>query len=163
MHKGISRRQFSELLAMGLALPYTLPLQAAGPPAFRIRTITASVIFDRQVDFKLMESTANFLQEARHKFEAEGYEVQTLRMATQPVTDYLPDCLSDESLEKLQMLDSLASQSGSLFSIGPVISDDAFPADFPAWAAQLIQSTKSTSFSANIASRKAGLHGQTFG
>jgi uncharacterized protein (UPF0210 family) len=161
MKEGINRRQFSELLALGIALPASPFLQAAEAPVFRIRTITASVILDRHMDLKLLESAAGFLQKARHTFEAEGYEVQTLRLATQAVADYLPNWWSDQALAKLQKLDDIASEHGMLLSIGPVLTSDKVPADFPAWASELINSTKSTSFSVNIASVSEGLHQQT--
>src|SRR4051794_24983002 len=55
---------------------------------FRIRTITAGVNLDSTSDLKTIESAIEFLQHARKKFEDEGYEIQTVRIATQPFSQY---------------------------------------------------------------------------
>src|SRR5262252_6918719 len=62
------------------------------PPAkthkFRIRTITAGVNLSSTSDLKTIESAIEFLEHARKKFEDAGYEVQTVRIATQPFSQY---------------------------------------------------------------------------
>ena len=52
---------------------------------FRIRTITAGVNLKNTSDLATVESAIGFLQKAKKKFEDEGYEIQTLRIATQPL------------------------------------------------------------------------------
>ena len=56
---------------------------------FRIRTITAGVNLRNTSDLATVESAIVFLQRAKKKFEDEGYEIQTLRIATQPLPEYL--------------------------------------------------------------------------
>src|SRR6266581_3873290 len=56
---------------------------------FKIRTITAGVNLKDTTDLATIESAIAFLQKARKEFEAAGYEIQTLRIATQPLTQYL--------------------------------------------------------------------------
>ena|SRR2546421_7723401 len=51
---------------------------------FKIRTITAGVNLKSASDLGTVESAIDFLRRASKKFEAEGYEIQTLRIATQP-------------------------------------------------------------------------------
>src|SRR5438132_9453130 len=56
---------------------------------FKIRTITAGVNLRSTSDLAAIESSIEFLQKAKKKFEDEGYEIQTLRIATQPLPEYL--------------------------------------------------------------------------
>src|SRR2546423_14955463 len=56
---------------------------------FRIRTITAGVNLKNTSDLTTVESAIEFLQTAKKKFEDEGYEIQTVRIATQPLPDDL--------------------------------------------------------------------------
>src|SRR6266542_2432090 len=48
---------------------------------FKIRTITAGIDLKSTSDLATVESAMEFLQRARKKFEDEGYEIQTLRIA----------------------------------------------------------------------------------
>src|SRR5256885_1245264 len=61
---------------------------AAKTHRFRIRTITAGVNLDSTSDLKTIESAIEFLQRARKKYEEQGYEIQTVRIATQPFSQY---------------------------------------------------------------------------
>src|SRR5712692_5664641 len=56
---------------------------------FKIRTVTAGVNLKNTSDLATVESAIGFLQRARKKLEHEGYEIQTLRIATQPLPEYL--------------------------------------------------------------------------
>ena len=92
MKTSLTRREFASLLGLGAAWPF-----AARPGAnddqmnFRIRTITAGIPLHSASNLAPAQAAVAFLQRARGVFEAEGYEVQTLRLATQPLYDYLPD------------------------------------------------------------------------
>jgi hypothetical protein len=99
-----------------------------------------------------------FLHQARSKLEAEGFEVQTLRLATQPLQDYLPDWAAPTSLQAIKGLDQFAVDNQVNCSIGPVITDDQYHQGFAAWAAELVQQTNNTSFSCQVASAASGVH-----
>src|SRR5712691_1749915 len=128
---------------------------------FKIRTITAGVNLRNTSDLVTVESAIGFLQRARKKFEAEGYEIQTLRIATQPLTEYLNGKSRGEALADLKKIDTLVSARNVLLSIGPVITDDRHDAGFPSWAAQLVKETKNINFSVAIASPERGVHSQS--
>src|SRR5712691_12460046 len=49
---------------------------------FKIRTVTAGVNLKNTSDLATVESAIGFLRKARKKLEDEGYEIQTLRIAT---------------------------------------------------------------------------------
>src|SRR5437660_6520448 len=102
-----------------------------------------------------------FLVTAKKKFEDEGYEIQTLRIATQPLPEYLNGKSRGEALADLKKIDEVVSARGVLLSIGAVITDDRHDAEFPSWAAQLIKETKNINFSVTVASPERGVHRQT--
>ena len=128
---------------------------------FKIRTITAGVKLKNTSDLATVESAIDFLQRARKKFENEGYEIQTLRIATQPLPEYLNGKSRRDALADLKKVDELVSAKNVLLSIGPVITDDRHDAEFPSWAAELVKETKNINFSVAVASPERGLHSQT--
>ena len=106
------------------------------------------------------EEAVEFLHKARTAFEAEGHEVQTLRLATQPLQDYLPHCRSSQTLATIAALDRFAVEHEVMCGIGPVITADAYHDDFAAWAVELIQQTSNISFTVSVASTERGVHYQ---
>ena len=131
------------------------------PPVhrFRIRTITAGVNLDSTSDLKTINSAIEFLQTARKKYEDEGYEIQTVRIATQPFSQYLNGKSRSDALADLKRIDDVLSAKNVILSIGPVITADRHDTEFAAWAAQLVQQTKNISFSVTVASER-GIHTQ---
>src|SRR5947207_6656254 len=128
---------------------------------FKIRTITAGLNLKNTSDLVTIEAAIEFLQRAKKKFEDEGYEIQTLRIATQPLPEYLNGKSRREALADLKKIDEVVSAKNVLLSIGPVITDDRHDAEFPSWAAQLVKETKNINFSVDVASPERGVHGQT--
>ena len=162
MKANLSRREFAGLLGLGFAWPFAARLGAEiAPKNFRIRTITAGLQLQSSVELKQAEAAVAFLQRARAGFLAEGFEVQTLRIATQPLQEYLPNWMKTSSLQAIQALDRFAVENEVMFSIGPVITGDDYHSDFAAWAAELVQQTKNISFTVRVASPEHGIHHQT--
>jgi uncharacterized protein (UPF0210 family) len=128
---------------------------------FRIRTITAGVNLRSTTDLATVESAILFLQRAGKKFEDEGYEIQTLRIATQPLPEYLKGKSRGDALADLKRIDEVISGKGVILSIGPVITDDRHDPEFAVWATQLVKETKSINFSVAVASPERGVHSQT--
>jgi len=128
---------------------------------FRIRTVTAGVNLKNTTDLATVESAIGFLQRARKKLEDEGYEIQTLRIATQPLPEYLNGKSRGDALADLKKIDEVISAKGVILSIGPVITDDRHDPQFASWATQLVKETKSINFSVTVASPERGIHRQT--
>lgn len=128
---------------------------------FRIRTITAGVNLKNASDVASIDSAITFLQTAKKKFEEAGYEIQTLRIATQPLPQYLNGKSRQEALADLKKLDAAVSSQGVLLSIGPAITDDRYDPQFASWAAALVRETKNINFSVSVASPERGVHRQT--
>lgn len=162
MRKNITRREFAGLLGLGLAAPFAARLGAAeAPKNFRIRTITAGLHLHDAGRLEAAKDALVFLQQARESYQGADYEVQTLRMATQALADYLPNWKSSASLQALQALDRFAVDNGVVFSIGPVITGDHYDGEFASWAAELVQQTQNISFTVRVASSEHGIHHQS--
>lgn len=91
------------------------------PPAAKpnVRAITAFVNLDRsryQID---LADAVKFLRQAQKSFEARGYKVQTLRIATQPFPDYTKGLSREDALRFFKNLDGIAQQEQVILSIGP--------------------------------------------
>jgi uncharacterized protein (UPF0210 family) len=128
---------------------------------FKVRTITAGVNLKNTSDLVTIKSAISFLQRAKKKFEDEGYEIQTLRIATQALPEYLNGRSRSEALADLKRLDDIVSAQGVLLSIGPVITDDRHDPEFASWATRLVKETRNISFSVTVASPGRGIHSQT--
>lgn len=154
--KALSRRGFLVLLGAG-TLSAIGWKRVRADPLFRIRTITAGVELGGARDLDALRSARDFLALAKARF-AEFFEVQTTRIATQPLPRYSPSWMAASGLEAVRKLDRLAADAGVVLSIGPVLTEDADARGFASWAADLVQSTTVTSFSSFIASPEHGLH-----
>ena len=126
------RREFLFLLPAGLALPGTL--LAARPNLFRVRTITAGVPLALDGWDRQFQQAAAFLDAARTDFQARGYEVQTLRIATQALPEYLSDWPSSEGLQVLTELDDFCQQQDMILSVGPIINSNQYQPKLADWA-----------------------------
>ena len=155
----LSRRRFAQILPLGLALPLTTSLGAT-PQAFnfRIRTLTAGLQMTVQNWNDEAERAARFLRAAREGFVARGYEVQTLRIATQAFHNYHGNWKSPAALKTIRALDQFALEHDLMLSIGPVISADEYHPEFADWAVEIIRETSNISFSLNMASEVGGVH-----
>ncbi len=162
MTPNLSRREFAELLGLGLVAPLTSRLQAvAMPKNFRVRAITAGLHLQRADALEPAEAAVAFLQRAREAFQTDGYEVQTLRLATQPLQEYLADWMSPAALPAIRALDRFADEHDVELSIGPVITADEFREGFASWGAEVVRQTLRTSFSVSVASAGHGVHRQS--
>jgi len=165
---GRSRRDFLRLLGAVALIPpgrfviASRPGRAVSPSArpFRIRTITAGIHLRDAADLHPVEAAIAALERGKSDFEAAGYEVETLRLATSPFIAALSARDRESALPQLQSFDGLAVAKGITGSIGPVLVTDRVDAELPAWAAELTRTTKNLSFSIMVASPELGVHRQ---
>lgn len=150
------RREFMFLAAAGLAVPRLVLTDEAH--AFRVRTITAGISLAEGGWQHRFEEAAGFLREARSDFQDRGYDVQTLRLATQPLPDYLKSWSSPQGLRVLSEMDDFCAQRGLILSVGPVINVDRHEPGLAEWAAALVGDTDHISFSVGVASAASGVH-----
>jgi len=108
-------------------LAFTLLIFAASLPVVgeqyrkpKIRAITASVRIDPSQRLQPVQDALPFLRRAKEAFEKAGYQVQTLRITTQPFVQYIAGRSMNENVAFFQSLDALAEKESFLFNIGPL-------------------------------------------
>jgi uncharacterized protein len=153
----ISRRDMITMLGAVAVTPLIDTYGSSSPgrpaaPGFRIRTITAGINLRTPVDPRALEPTLRFLKQAKRVMVDAGYEVQTLRIATQPFLEEANARGRADVLPGLQALDRTVLAEGVLLSVGPVLAPDGGDLEFGAWAAELARTTRNLSFSVRVAS-----------
>lgn len=100
------------------------PPPAETPPAPakpKVRTITAFIHLDPVTYPQQIDDTLAFLKQAKSTYEKAGYEVQTLRIATQPFPEYTRDLSDVEAFKLLRDLDRIAEANDFLIAVGPAM------------------------------------------
>src|SRR5580765_2835573 len=98
-----------------------LPLPKTGP---KIRTVTAFVRLNRATYQAQVAEVLKMLRSAKDAFTKAGYEVETLRITTQPFPEYTKGMTPEQALEFFKTYDKLAQQEGFTPDIGPAMSKD---------------------------------------
>jgi hypothetical protein len=110
------------LLALVLAMPLGAEAQDDARP--KVRAITAFVRVDRErADAQLREAAA-MLRGARASFQKDGWQVETVRVATQPFPEYTRELTRAQALAFLKQLGALAEKEEFMLAIGPAMSRD---------------------------------------
>jgi uncharacterized protein (UPF0210 family) len=125
--------------------------------ALRIRTLTAGVELKTPGDTAAVEQALARATRARKRVQDAGFEVQTIRVATNPVVAPLSASQRSAAMRDLQKLDQLALAAGAVMSIGPVLVEDRFDPALSEWAASLARETKQISFSVDVVSPSHGV------
>jgi len=164
-----SRRRFLASLGIAAISPTlardmitsstTVQLSVTTPASrgVRVRTITAGVAMERSLDREAVSRALEMLSRAKKRFEAEGYEVQTTRIAMPPVIAALDAKGRRAALAPIADMDAMVAAKATVCSLGPVLTADRADADLAPWSAELVKATKSTFFSAVVASPAYGV------
>src|SRR5580698_10240899 len=126
-------------LVSGAALAQS---KVAPEPKQKIRAITAFVILDGTQYQQQIADAVKMLNRARTIFESRGFEVQTIRIATQPFPEYTKGLTDVQALAFFEDYDALAVKDGFDAAIGPAMLN---PTDSPAQAdllADILLNTK---------------------
>jgi uncharacterized protein len=123
----------------------------------KIRTITAFVRLDRQNYQAQVADALAMLRTAKAEFTAAGYQIETIRITTQPLPEIVKGLSARQALDFFQEYDKLAQEEGFAADIGPAMTADS---DDPAKAdllAQIIAVTQSINGFVVVADMK-GIH-----
>jgi uncharacterized protein (UPF0210 family) len=104
------------------ALLAATALTAATRP--KVRAITAFIDVDARNYSQQIEDTVKFLNTVRDSYRTAGWEVETIRIATQPFPQYTKGLSHDDALAVLRGIDALGGKLGFTPSIGPAMSND---------------------------------------
>jgi uncharacterized protein len=101
---------------------------AAQTPDFtkpKVRAITGFVRLDRDHYAQQITETLGVLRAAKGEFEKQGYEVQTIRIVTQPLGDLVSGQSETDALAFLKVFDDLSVKEGFMPNVGPAMLHDA--------------------------------------
>jgi uncharacterized protein (UPF0210 family) len=90
----------------------------------KIRTITAFIRLDPGQFKQQFTDTLAMLRNAKARYGLAGYEVQTIRITTQPFPEYTHGMSKQAALALFHDLDTLAKQENVSISIGPALMDE---------------------------------------
>ena len=90
----------------------------------KIRAVTAFIRLDRAGYESQIQETLKFLRAAKTAFEKTGYEVEAIRITTQPFLEYTQGMSTADVFAFFRAYDALAVKEGFDASIGPAMSKD---------------------------------------
>src|SRR6266849_591611 len=123
----------------------------------KIRALTAFVALDRAKYRGQIVDALHFLHQLKSACEQAGYEVQTMRITTQPFPEYTRDLSPEQTIAFFREYNALAVKEGFDASIGPaMMKDDDNPGE-AALLAQIIAATTTLEGSVVVAGED-GVH-----
>jgi hypothetical protein len=122
-----------------------------------VRAITAFVRLDRAHYQEQIQDTLKFLREAKAAYEKSGYEVETIRITTQPFPEYTRGLPDEQVLAFFHDYDALAVKEGFDAAIGPAMMSDADDPHEAELLAKIIANSKTLEGSVFIAGED-GIH-----
>ncbi|HEV2196558.1 MAG TPA: DUF711 family protein [Candidatus Acidoferrum sp.] len=114
----------------------------ANPANPKIRAVTAFVNLDWRDYQRQIADALNMLHRAQVTFESRGYQVQTIRIATQPFPEYIQGMNTQQAVAFFKLLDGLAEQQKFAMSIGPAMLNANEPASQADLLGEILASTK---------------------
>jgi uncharacterized protein (UPF0210 family) len=119
----MKRLCLAAILLSSLHLVAQTSTSAATNP--KVRAITAFVRLDPESFQKQIQDTLAVLQKAKAAFIAQGYEVETVRITTQPLAELVAGMPEDRAMAFLRALDDLSAQDNFIPNVGPAMMHDA--------------------------------------
>lgn len=109
-------------LALAVQFPAQLAAQESSSPAPSsnppVRAITAFIRVNRETYGKEIGDALAVLRRAKSEFESAGYEVETIRVTTQPLAEVVAGMSEDQALDFLAELDRLSAKENFLLNVG---------------------------------------------
>ena len=90
----------------------------------KVRTITAFVQLSDPFESQISDAL-KVLKDARSEFEQRGYEVQTVRIVTQPLAELVRGKTDDQALAYLRRFDELSARERFMPNVGPAMLKDS--------------------------------------
>src|SRR5438309_10592207 len=115
----------------------TAAVPHSGSPRFRVRTITAGTNLKSLADTRAVEAALATLKRAKQAVTDAGYEVQTVRIATQPLLEDAGPRARGAAMSALQAPDRAVGAESARLSIAPALAPAGAAPEPAASAAQL--------------------------
>jgi uncharacterized protein len=123
----------------------------------KVRAITAFARLDGANFQKQVAETLVVLRRAESEFKSLGYEVQTVRITTQPVAELVAGLSEEQALEFLKQFDDLSVKEKFLANIGPAALHDSDDPSTMRLLERVLSTLPNLNASAIIADEK-GIH-----
>jgi uncharacterized protein (UPF0210 family) len=131
MHKRFTCILLPLLLSLFWAVGLAQSLNSTAPAKPKVRTVTAFIRLDRATYRAQVADALKVLHAAKEALTKSGYEVETIRITTQPFPEYTKGLSAEQALQFFRDFDKLSQQEGFTPDIGPAMSKDS---DDPAQA-----------------------------
>jgi len=156
----ISARAFRTLAFFSALLVFVCPRAALGADSSarpKVRAITAFIRLDRAKYEAQIQDTLKMLRAAKNAMEQGGYEVQSIRITTQPFPEYIRGLSKEQALAFFRAYDELSEKESFTPNIGPAMlhdNDDTAPVEL---LGEILSTTKNLGASLHVADED-GVH-----
>ncbi len=145
-------------ITLTVLLLMSIQLVAQSKP--KVRTVTGFVRIDPGTYQQQIGDALTVLRTAKKAFIAEGYQVETLRLTTQPLAELVAGMSNAQALAYLALLDHLSVKEDFLLNVGPaMIHDTDDPANMH--LLELVLSTLPNIEASAIIADETGIHWKT--
>ena len=110
------------LVSVHLVAQTSAPSNPLNP---KVRAITGFVRLDKATYEKQVAEALVVLRKAKSEFEAAGYQVETLRLTTQPLGELVAGMSDAEALAFLSQFDKLSAKEDFIPNVGPAMMHDS--------------------------------------
>jgi uncharacterized protein len=121
------------------------------PARPKIRAITAFINLDRAQYQQQVADAMTMLKRARTTFESRDFEVETIRITTQPFPEYTKGLTVEQALAFFRDYDALAVKDKFIASIGPAMLNASDPESQADLLVNVLKNTKSINASLVVA------------
>jgi uncharacterized protein len=119
------RRTCLALISLAsLVLMGASPAQEIASTRPKVRTITAFVRLSDPFESQISEAL-KVLKDAKSEFEQRGYQVETVRIVTQPLAELVRGKTDEQALAYLKRFDDLSAQEKFMPNVGPAMLKDS--------------------------------------
>jgi uncharacterized protein (UPF0210 family) len=120
-----------------------LPMWASDAPRKpKVRAITAFVRIDREHYAQQVQQTLGMLRTAKSAFEKAGYEVESIRITTQPFPQYTAGISRAEAVDFFKRLDEVSKKESFIADIGTAMLNDQDGSEQMELLAEVLCATK---------------------
>lgn len=150
-------RSAKAVLAVGLLIALAAPWPSPAAQKPKVRAITAFVRLDLpRYEAQIHEALA-VLRKTKAAYEKAGYEVQTIRITTQPFPEYIAGLSEQQTWDFFRAYDALAGREGFLAALGPATRRDGDDAHYATLLGEILLRTRNFDASLIVAD-ESGVH-----
>ena len=121
----VHRSRLKLIATLLLAVVAAVTAQAQNYTRPKVRAITGFVRLDREGYAQQIAEALSVLRAAKGEFAKQGYEVETLRIVTQPLGELVSGLSDAQALGFLKTFDDLSAKESFLPSVGPAMLRDS--------------------------------------